>query len=169
MPGHRSLSVTPLTQACAGGDLRGVLGIHTQCFADGIEVAACNVVQAAKVRGGGFKVPVPIPEDPGVCPGANDLADKQVISRLVVRFVQQFAGEPRRTARNEGQIMAGQTEQLDTALRQFVRSVEQAHAANVAGQFELAHGWNLNHENATVLYQSPRPGNLVQHHSHFWR
>ncbi|MNT18291.1 hypothetical protein D3C72_1534820 [compost metagenome] len=68
-----------------GGRLLGnLLPVDIHRFTDCVKVPSCNVVQATKIRVGGFIVPVPVLEDTCVCPSANDLADKQIISRLVV-------------------------------------------------------------------------------------
>ena len=132
-------------------------------------MATGNVVQAAPGRVGGFEVPMAVAENAGVCPGTDHFTYKQVVGCLVVRFGDQFAGQPCRTPGYERLVMPFNRKQFNTAVAEFVRVGVEAQTADFAGEFNLCHGRHLNHEQAAVLHQFAGFYALVQHHGELGR
>ncbi len=80
--------------------------LRIQSFPGCIEAAAGDVVQAAPTWIRGLELPAAIAEGSVIRPGAVDLGDEEIISRLVVWFGDYAAGQPCCASGNERLVVA---------------------------------------------------------------
>src|SRR5471032_2764025 len=94
-------------------------GLHVQRFADGIKITARDVMHTAQIGVRCREFPMPVFEYARVGPCAGHFTNEQVMSRLIVRFVDQSAREPRGASCNKRPVMPFDAKQLNAAFRQF--------------------------------------------------
>ena len=92
--------------------------IHS--FADGIEVAAGNIVHRAQFIRTFFQMPMVVGEDTGVSPSLNDLPHEEVIRLFVVRLTDQFDNGPGRAAFRQREVAVRKREKFQTAVGNLV-------------------------------------------------
>lgn len=139
------------------------MAVCVQFFADGVEAPASYVVQAAQRRGRDLEFPPPRAEHALVSPCADNFSDEQVVGVLVLRYGNDLADEPGRTAGDERKIHVSNALQLDPAVLELLGIIETAAMTSLIDQLQLGSSGYLDDEVTAFLGQFARLGLPTQY------
>lgn len=142
---------------------------NIQAAAGAVELPAGDVVQSFEIVANVIKVPMAATKDALIRPGGNGFGKEKVVILLIVRLWDEAANEVGGTVFDEWRGVAVQPEGFDAAVRQLVRVITAARAAEGDDLFGLHRKRHLYAEVAAFFDEAAGVGGAVNNGGDFCR